>query len=85
MRRYIFHMHQPQKGRKLFKHEYHNLNSTNHDVEIKLTLAIVLVMTLVIETIKVMTMKITRDTPAFGGAVSVEDRYVSILQCCTWQ
>jgi hypothetical protein len=78
-------MHQHIKGRKLFIYGYHNLTSTSHDVEIKLTLAIVLVMTLVIETIKVITMKITKNTTAFGGAVSVEDRYVSILQCCTWQ
>jgi hypothetical protein len=54
-------------------------------VEIKLTMAIVLIIALVIKTIKVMTMNTTTEITAFGGAVTVEDRLVSNLQCCNFQ
>ena len=50
-------------------------------MEIKLTMAIVLIIALVIKTIKVMTMNSTTEITALGGAVIVEDRFVSNLQC----
>lgn len=48
-------------------------------------MAIVLIMALVIKTMKVMAMNTKTEITTLGGAVTVEDRFVSTLQCCNFQ